>query len=176
MTQSECVEGYSSGIHTVFSACARDCERLLFTALKNLSSAFRNPRSPFRREATRPRLYRLSISLSACKQSFVAVGARVPVVQGSQTLRIPSESFQEDVNSETEASCLWPSIIEEAMVVVGVKTMIRLAARAGGTSLRLLGLKRRFQSENTMAQGAFVWETFASCSLRGTGVQEDGPR
>lgn len=41
------------------------------------------------------------------------------------------------------------------MVVVGVKTMIRLAARAGGT--RLLGLKRRFQSENTMAQGAFVW-------------------
>lgn len=99
----------------------------------------------------------------------------MPVVQGSQTLRIPSESFQEDVNSETEASCLWPSIIEEAMVVVGVKTMIRLAARAGGT--RLLGLKRRFQSENTMAlEGAFVWETFASCSLRGTGVQEDGPR
>lgn len=30
------------------------------------------------------------------------------------------------------------------MVVVGVKTMIRLAARAGGTGL--LGLKRRLQS------------------------------
>lgn len=63
------------------------------------------------------------------------------------------------------------------MVVVGVKTMIRLAARAGGTRLLGFKLKRRFQSENTMAlEGAFVWETFASCSLRGTGVQEDGPR